>query len=44
MWAKGGRIRRRELPAPAWAAIRDYLEAEGRPLETLDYDARIFPI
>lgn len=42
--AKGGKIRRRELPAPAWAAIRDYLAAAGRPLESLDDDARIFPI
>lgn len=42
--AKGGKIRRRELPAPAWDAIRDYLAAEGRPLDSLDDDARIFAI
>lgn len=42
--AKGGKVRRRELPAPAWDAIRAYLAADGRPLETLDADARIFPI
>lgn len=42
--AKGGKIRRRELPMPAYQAIRRYLEADGRPLETLPDDARIFPI
>lgn len=42
--AKGGKVRRRELPAPAWDAIRSYLAADGRALETLDADARIFPI
>lgn len=41
---KGGKIRRRELPAPAWDAIREYLEAAGRPLDSLDDDERIFPI
>ncbi len=41
---KGGKIRRRELPAPAWDAIRAYLDATGRPFDALDDDARIFPI
>jgi integrase/recombinase XerD len=41
---KGGKLRRRELPRPAYEAIVDYLEADGRPLTTLDADARLFPI
>jgi integrase/recombinase XerD len=42
--AKGGTIRHRELPPPALSAIVDALEAEGRPLETLATDERIFPV
>jgi site-specific recombinase XerD len=30
--AKGGRIRRRELPRPAWLAILDAADAAGRPV------------
>ncbi len=41
---KGGRVRRRELPAPAWTAIRAYLDADGRPFATLAPDALIFPV
>jgi len=41
---KGGKLRYRELPAPAWEAITAYLAANGRPLDDLDDDARIFPI
>lgn len=41
---KGGRVRRRELPAPAWAAMRTYLDADGRPFATLAPDALIFPV
>lgn len=41
---KGGKVRRRELPRPAYDAIVEYLEADGRPLDRLDDDARIFPI
>lgn len=42
--AKGGKLRYRELPAPAYDAIRAYLADAGRPLETLAPDERIFPI
>jgi integrase/recombinase XerD len=41
---KGGKLRYRELPAPAWKAITAYLDADGRRLNDLDDDARIFPI
>ena len=41
---KGGTIRRREMPAPAWRAIRDYLAADGRPFDGLDPDAVVFPV
>jgi site-specific recombinase XerD len=41
---KGGKLRYRELPAPAWDAITAYLNASGRPLESLEDEARIFPI
>lgn len=41
---KGGKLRYRELPRPAWDAITAYLAADGRSLERLDDDARIFPI
>jgi len=41
---KGGKLRRRELPGPAWDAIRASLEATGRPFAALDDDARIFPV
>lgn len=40
---KGGHQRRRELPAPAYQAIREALEALGTPFETLDPDAPLFP-
>lgn len=41
---KGGRIRRRELPPPAFRAIEQALEAEGRPLDTLPDDAPLFSV
>ena len=41
---KGGRHRRRELPAPAFAAIRRAAEAAGRPLDALDPEAPIFTV
>jgi integrase/recombinase XerD len=41
---KGGRERRRELPAPAWQAIRAGLAALGTPVEQLPPDAPLFPI
>jgi integrase len=41
---KGGKIRRRELPLPAYRAILEYLEAAGTPLEALPDDARVFAI
>lgn len=41
---KGGKVRYRELPRPAWDAITTYLAAEGRSLDTRDDDARVFPI
>lgn len=41
---KGGRLRYRELPAPAWQAITTYLVEAERPLATLPADARIFPV
>lgn len=39
---KGGKLRYRELPRPAWDAIAAYLEADSRPLELLEDDAPIF--
>lgn len=41
---KGGKLRYRELPRPAWEAITAYLDADGRPLADLDDDAPIFPV
>lgn len=41
---KGGKIRRRELPRPAYRAILDHLEAAGTPLEAMPDDARVFAI
>jgi integrase/recombinase XerD len=41
---KGGHERYRELPAPAWQAIRRALIALGTPYETLDPEAPLFPI
>ena len=41
---KGGRRRRRELPAPAFAAIRRAAEAAGQPLDTLDPEAPLFAV
>ena len=42
--AKGGTVRHRELPLPAFAAMMDALEAEGRPLETLETEEAIVPV
>jgi site-specific recombinase XerD len=41
---KGGTIRHRELPAPAYQAICAALEAQGTPLATLPDDAPLFAI
>ena len=41
---KGGQVRCRELPNPAWSAITAYLDAAGRPFATLDPDAPLFPV
>lgn len=41
---KGGKLRYRELPGVVWDAITAYLATDGRPLDTLDDDDRIFPI
>ena len=41
---KGGKERRRELPDPAFIAITVALEAQGRPLNTLAPEDRIFDI
>jgi site-specific recombinase XerD len=41
---KGGKLRYRELPAPAWQAITEYLTTTGRALDTLAPDDRIFPV
>ncbi|HEV2127096.1 MAG TPA: tyrosine-type recombinase/integrase, partial [Thermomicrobiales bacterium] len=41
---KGGHMRYRELPAPAWQAIRRALIALGTPYETLEPEAPLFPI
>lgn len=41
---KGGQVRCRALPDPAWSAITAYLDAAGRPFSTLDPDAPLFPI
>lgn len=41
---KGGKRRYREMPGVAWEAIMAYLAADGRPLDTLDDNDRIFPI
>lgn len=41
---KGGKIRRRELPRPAYRAILEHLEAAGTPLEAMADDARVFAI
>ncbi len=41
---KGGHARYRELPAPAWQAIRRALVQLGTPYETLDPEAPLFPI
>lgn len=41
---KGGSLRHRELPAPAYAAIERALRAQGMPLETLPEDAPLFAI
>lgn len=40
----GGKLRYRALPAPAWEAIRTYLDGAGRTFATLADDDRIFPI
>lgn len=41
---KGGSLRHREFPAPAYAAIEHALEALGTPLESLPDEAPLFPI
>lgn len=41
---KGGAERKRELPTPALAAIRQWLEAGGHELEQLPPGRRLFPI
>ena len=41
---KGGLERRRELPDPAFNAIMESLEAQGRPLDRLGPEDRIFDI
>ena len=41
---KGGHHRYRELPAPAWHAIKGGLQALGTPYATLAPDDRLFPI
>lgn len=41
---KGGAVRHRELPAPAYDAICTALEAQGTPLDSLPDDARIFAL
>lgn len=41
---KGGRAVHRELPLPAYDAIVASLDAAGRPIATLDQDARLFPV
>lgn len=41
---KGGKMRYRELPMPAYAAITAYLAADARPIESLGEDAPIFPV
>ena len=42
--AKGGVQRHRELPPPAFVAILDLLAAEGRHLETMAHDDRLFEV
>jgi len=42
--AKGGTMRHRELPLPAFDAILAALDAAGRPLETLETDERVFSV
>lgn len=41
---KGGSLRHRELPAPAYDAIERALQLQGTPLETLPEDAPLFAI
>ena len=41
---KGGHQRHRELPAPAYQAIRTACKALGTPLESLAPDAPLFPV
>jgi len=42
--AKGGKMRMREIPEPAAAALRAYLEADGVPLGKLPAEARLFKV
>ena len=42
--AKGGVLRHRELPLPAFTAIVGALEAAGTPLESMVPDARLFDL
>lgn len=41
---KGGLVRRRELPAPAWAAVTAQLEAAGRPYAGIGPGELLFPV
>ena len=41
---KGGTVRRRELPAPAFKAIQEALKAQGTPLDRLPAHERIFKL
>lgn len=41
---KGGKVRYRELPMPAYAAITAYLAADDRPIEGLGEDEPVFPV
>ena len=42
--AKGGVIRHREMPVPAFTAIEDAVRAGGRRLEDLDKSERVFDV
>jgi integrase/recombinase XerD len=41
---KGGNVKRRELPAPAFEAIESALRRQGRPLDTLPEDAPLWNV
>lgn len=42
--AKGGKVRRRELPAPAFKATIDAVKARGEKLEDMDPADKLFPV